>query len=97
MKQGGIFITSGIIDMKEAGSQGGAVKANGAFEIVETTHQGEWVSMTARENKSSSMYHFFVEPQQIGDGESVITGHGCEPYPQCSADEAGRGDPDQQP
>ena len=47
LKQGGYFITSGIINMKEE-----AVKA--AFseceelELVEVTYQGEWVSVTAR-------------------------------------------------
>ena len=47
LKKGGIFITSGIIDMKEE-----AVKE--AFgrcpelEVVEITYQGEWVSVTAR-------------------------------------------------
>ena len=47
LKKGGIFITSGIIDMKED-----AVKE--AFgrcpelEVVEITYQGEWVSVTAR-------------------------------------------------
>lgn len=47
LKQGGVFITSGIIDMKEE-----AVKAAFAgcdlLEIVEITRQGEWVSVTAR-------------------------------------------------
>lgn len=47
LKQGGIFITSGIIDMKEE-----AVKAAFAdcchLEIIEITRQGEWVSVTAR-------------------------------------------------
>lgn len=47
LKKGGIFITSGIIDMKEA-----AVKAafaeNEAFEVIETARQGEWVSIAAR-------------------------------------------------
>lgn len=47
IKKGGIFITSGIINMKEE-----AVKesfaANDAFEVVEITYQGEWVSVTAR-------------------------------------------------
>lgn len=47
LKQGGIFITSGIIDMKEQAVRE-ALLANEAFEIVETTKQGEWVSITAR-------------------------------------------------
>ena len=47
LKQGGYFITSGIINMKEE-----AVKAAFAeceeLELVEVTYQGEWVSVTAR-------------------------------------------------
>lgn len=50
MKPGAVIITSGIIDMKEE-----AVKAafaeNDSFEIIETTYQGEWVSVTARRVK----------------------------------------------
>ncbi len=46
MKKGGLYITSGIIDDKEE-SVVEAVKAAG-LEIVEITHQGEWVSVTAR-------------------------------------------------
>lgn len=46
MKPGALFVSSGIIDMKEeAVSQ--ALLENG-FEIVEVTHSGEWVSFTAR-------------------------------------------------
>ena len=47
IKKNGIFITSGIIDMKEEAVRA-AFEANDAFEIVEITHQGEWVSVTAR-------------------------------------------------
>ena len=47
IKKNGIFITSGIIDMKEEAVKA-AFEANDAFEIVEITHQGEWVSVTAR-------------------------------------------------
>lgn len=47
LKQGGIFITSGIINMKEEAVKE-ALQANDALEIVETTYQGEWVSITAR-------------------------------------------------
>ena len=46
MKKGGLYITSGIIDDKEE-SVVAAVKAAG-LEVVEITHQGEWVSVTAR-------------------------------------------------
>lgn len=48
MKKGGIYITSGIIDEKED-CVVEAVKAAG-LEVVEVTHQGEWVSVTARKN-----------------------------------------------
>ena len=46
MKKGGLYITSGIIDDKEE-SVVAAVKTAG-LEVVEATHQGEWVSVTAR-------------------------------------------------
>lgn len=47
LKKGGIFITSGIINMKEEAVRE-AFAANDAFEIVEVAIQGEWVSVTAR-------------------------------------------------
>ena len=47
IKKGGIFITSGIINMKEDVVKE-AFAANSAFEIIEVTYQGEWVSITAR-------------------------------------------------
>lgn len=47
MKPGTMFITSGIIDMKEEDVKA-AFAANPEFELVETTYQGEWVSVTAR-------------------------------------------------
>lgn len=47
LKKGGIFISSGIIDMKEQAVRE-ALEANDAFEIIEVTRQGEWVSFTAR-------------------------------------------------
>ena len=46
MKPGGIYITSGIIDDKEAVVVE-AVKAAG-LEDLEVAHQGEWVGVTAR-------------------------------------------------
>lgn len=46
LKSGGIYITSGIIDEKEE-TVVEAVKAAG-LEIVEVTHQNDWVSVTAR-------------------------------------------------
>lgn len=48
MKKGGLYITSGIIDDKEE-TVVNAVKAAG-LEVLEVTHQGEWVSVTARKN-----------------------------------------------
>ena len=48
MKQGGIYITSGIIDVKET-VVAEAVKAAG-LEVLEVNRQGEWVSVTARKN-----------------------------------------------
>lgn len=47
LKHGGIFITSGIIDTKEAEVKA-ALSENPEFEILETTYQGEWVNITAR-------------------------------------------------
>ena len=48
MKPGGIYITSGIIDEKEE-TVVQAVKAAG-LEVLEVTHQNDWVSVTARKN-----------------------------------------------
>ena len=47
IKHGGIFITSGIINMKEQAVRE-AFEANQEFEVIEVTYQGEWVSVTAR-------------------------------------------------
>lgn len=47
MKKGAIFITSGIINMKEEAVKK-AFAENQAFELVEITYQGEWVSVTVR-------------------------------------------------
>ena len=48
MKNGGIYITSGIIEDKEDVVVE-AVKEAG-LEVLEVNHQGEWVSVTARKN-----------------------------------------------
>lgn len=48
MKPGAVYITSGIIDDKEEVVVE-AVKAAG-LEVLEVSHQGEWVSVTARKN-----------------------------------------------
>lgn len=47
LEHGGIFITSGIINTKEDDVRR-AMEANEELEILETTYQGEWVSITAR-------------------------------------------------
>lgn len=47
IKKGGIFITSGIINMKEEAVRA-AFAANDAFEVIDVTYQGEWLSVTAR-------------------------------------------------
>ncbi len=48
MKKGAYYITSGILDVKEEVVTE-AVKAAG-LTVVEVTHQGEWVSVTARKD-----------------------------------------------
>ena len=48
MKKGGIYITSGILDVKESVVVEAVKKAG--LEVLEVTHQGEWVSVTARKN-----------------------------------------------
>jgi ribosomal protein L11 methyltransferase len=46
MKEDGVFITSGIIDMKEEAVKK-ALLDNG-FEILDVLHMGEWVSIVAK-------------------------------------------------
>lgn len=46
IKHGGVFITSGIIDMKEEAVTE-VIKSNPELEIVDISHQGDWVSITA--------------------------------------------------
>lgn len=46
LKSGGVYITSGIIDNKEQTVRD-AVEAAG-LQVIAVTHQGEWVSVTAR-------------------------------------------------
>ena len=48
MKKGGIYITSGILDVKESVVTEAVEKAG--LEVLEITRQGEWVSVTARKN-----------------------------------------------
>ena len=46
IKHGGVFITSGIIDMKEETVKK-TIMENPEFDIVDVSHQGDWVSITA--------------------------------------------------
>ena len=46
IKHGGVFITSGIIDMKEEVVKK-TIMENPEFDIVDVSHQGDWVSITA--------------------------------------------------
>lgn len=46
MKKGGLYITSGILDVKESVVTEAVEKAG--LEVLEVTRQGEWVSVTAR-------------------------------------------------
>lgn len=46
MKPGAVYITSGILDVKEKEVVDAVEKAG--LTVVEITHQGEWVSVTAR-------------------------------------------------
>ena len=48
LRQGGIYITSGIIDFKET-AVAEAIQAAG-LTILETVRMGEWVSITARKD-----------------------------------------------
>ena len=50
LKPGGVYITSGIIDMKEELVVETVKKAG--LELVEVTRQGEWVSVTARKKNA---------------------------------------------
>lgn len=51
LKKGGVFITSGIINLKEEAVKK-AFAENDAFEVVEVTYQGEWLSVTARKRQA---------------------------------------------
>ena len=48
MKKGGIYITSGIIDVKEEVVVRAYEKAG--LKVLEVNHQGEWVSVTGQKN-----------------------------------------------
>lgn len=47
LKRGGVFIASGIINMKEEAVKEAFARCE-AFEVLEVTYQGEWVSITAK-------------------------------------------------
>ena len=75
MKPGALYITSGILDVKEDV----VVKAvkDAGLEVLEVTHQGEWVSVTARNQASDRrkiMYDFFADSSAIGEKEIIIRG-----------------------
>ena len=46
MKKGAVYITSGILDVKEQTVTDAVIAAG--LEVVEVTRQGEWVCVTAR-------------------------------------------------
>ena len=46
MKKGGVYITSGILVVKEEEVKKAVAEAG--LQVVEVTRQGEWVSITAR-------------------------------------------------
>ncbi len=48
LKQGGIFITSGILDTREQEVLDAFKAHEDVFEVLEVQHQGEWVNVTAR-------------------------------------------------
>ncbi len=50
LKEGGVFITSGIIDFKEQEVKE-AIERTGLV-VTEITHQGEWVSITAKKQQA---------------------------------------------
>ena len=49
MKKGGIYITSGILDVKEKDVTDACERAG--LKVIEVTRQGEWVSVTARRDR----------------------------------------------
>ena len=55
MKPGAVYITSGILDVKEEVVKEAVVAAG--LEVVEVTHQGEWVSVTANRCKLRKAKH----------------------------------------
>lgn len=50
LKPGGVYITSGILDVKENEVKGAVERAG--LQVLEVTRQGEWVSVTARKPKN---------------------------------------------
>ena len=74
LKEGGYFITSGIIDFKENEVKE-AIEAAG-LKVIEINHQGEWVNITAQKLTKvwSIMYQFFVEEEQVHSDSISITG-----------------------
>lgn len=50
MKKGAVFITSGIINDNDKEFRVKKAMEQAGLEVIETTYQGEWVSVTARKN-----------------------------------------------
>ena len=48
LKKGGLFITSGILDQREAEVLEAFRQHEDIWEVLEVNHQGEWVNVTAR-------------------------------------------------
>ena len=76
LKPGGLYITSGILDVKEAEVR--QAVENAGMTVLEVTRQGEWVSTSRPESKKrkagANMYRFFVKPEQIEENRIHITG-----------------------
>ena len=72
LKQGGYFITSGIIDFKENEVKEAIEAAE--LTVVEINHQGEWVNITAQKQQEQGMYQFFVEDEQVQQDRICIVG-----------------------
>lgn len=71
LKDGGIFISSGIIYMKEEAVKE-AVENNRGLKLTDVVKQGDWRAVMAE--KGREMYRFFVEENQIGEDRITITG-----------------------
>ena len=91
LKPGGLYITSGILDVKEAEVR--QAVENAGMTVLEVTRQGEWVSITARSvekrKAGANMYRFFVKPEQIEENEDSYYRGRCQSHCPGAADEGG--------